>query len=130
EDRELAKYLMGLLVNQQVDYTNFFTALRRSDALIDQLKEEASFEAWYVKWEAARNRGAALSESDALMAQNNPVVIPRNHLVEEALNAFVSGDTQPFHSLLDELASPYDDAFSPQLVPAGFDAGYQTFCGT
>lgn len=130
EDRELAKDLMGLLVNQQVDYTNFFTALRRDGELINQLRQEADFEVWYAKWKKARTRDATLSESNALMVQNNPVVVPRNHLVEEALNAFVSGDTQPFHTLLDELASPYDDAFSPQLVPAGFDAGYQTFCGT
>ena len=70
------------------------------------------------------------SESEALMAKTNPVVIPRNHLVEDALNAAVSGDMEPFHSLLQQLHSPYDDSSIIQMVPANFDASYQTFCGT
>lgn len=130
EDQDLINAGLKLLAKWRVDYTNFFTELRRGGELIDKLREEEAFENWYSKWEKARLRGASLSESEALMAQNNPVAIPRNHLVEEVLQSAVAGDMHPFHSLLQELSSPYDDRLSVQTVPAGFDASYQTFCGT
>ncbi|MGB0524488.1 MAG: protein adenylyltransferase SelO [Flammeovirgaceae bacterium] len=129
-DRNLVEDCMVLLTKQQVDYTNFFTALRRGDELINELRQEEAFEAWYAKWEKARVRGANVSKSEALMAQNNPVVIPRNHMVEDVLDAAVLGDMQPFSTFLEELASPYDDSSPLQDVPANFDASYQTFCGT
>lgn len=130
EDRDLVKECIKQLTKQKVDYTNFFTELRRSGELIQKLRQEETFEAWYSKWEKARLRDASLSESTALMLQTNPVVIPRNHLVEEVLEAAVSGDMRPFHTLLEELSSPYDDTLSAQVVPVNFDTSYQTFCGT
>lgn len=130
-DQDLVKECMKLLTKQKLDYTNFFTALRRDGELIQKLrKDDEVFASWYSKWEKARLRDNTLSESEALMVQVNPVVIPRNHLVEDVLTAAVSGDMQPFHTFLKEVASPYDDAQSLQAVPADFDAGYQTFCGT
>lgn len=129
-DGELMQGCLQLLLNHQVDYTNFFTALRLGGELIDQLKQEEDFQTWHAKWEIARTRKATVSESDTLMAKTNPVVIPRNHMVEEVLNAAVSGDMKPFHTLLNELSSPYDDSSIIQMVPANFDASYQTFCGT
>ena len=128
--RDLIQEGLLLLTNGGVDYTNFFTELRRGGELIDELRKEADFNAWYAKWEKARAQGSTPEESQALMAENNPVVIPRNHMVEEALNAAAYGDMKPFHSLLEELATPYEDASPMQMVPAGFDQRYQTFCGT
>ena len=130
EDRELVKECLQLLAKEQVDYTNFFTALRRKDELIDQLRQAPAFDAWYADWEKVRVRDTSTAESEALMVQNNPVVIPRNHLVEEVLDAAVAGDMYPFRTLFKELNSPYDDAVGTQEVPAHFDASYQTFCGT
>ncbi len=130
EDRDLVNSGLKLLAKWRVDYTNFFTELRRGGDLINKLREEEAFENWHSRWEKARLRGTSLTESNALMAQTNPVAIPRNHLVEEVLQSAVAGDMQPFHSLLQELSSPYDDGLSLQTVPADFDASYQTFCGT
>ncbi|MCI4650899.1 protein adenylyltransferase SelO [Phaeodactylibacter sp.] len=130
EDRDLVNSGLKLLAKWRVDYTNFFTELRRGGDLINKLREEEAFENWYSRWEKARLRGTSLTKSNALMAQTNPVVIPRNHLVEEVLQSAVAGDMQPFLSFLQELSSPYDDGLSLQTVPAGFDASYQTFCGT
>ncbi|MEM8894870.1 MAG: YdiU family protein [Bacteroidota bacterium] len=130
DNQVLAKKCTELMMKHQVDYTNFFTALRRGDEMIDRLRKEEAFEAWYMKWEEVRVNDTSVPESEFLMMQNNPVVIPRNHMVEEVLNTAVLGDMRPFHELLDELASPYDDASVQQLVPANFDASYQTFCGT
>ena len=128
--RDLVQEGMVLLAEQKVDYTNFFTELRRDGELINKLRKVEAFETWYAKWEEARVHGTTVSESEALMAQNNPVVIPRNHLVEEVLNSAVTGDMEPFYAFLEKLTSPYDDGISLQSVPADFDAGYQTFCGT
>ena len=130
DDRTLVQECLMLMVNNQVDYTNFFTELRQGGELISQLKQDEGFGSWLKKWDKARTRGSSIPESERLMERSNPVVIPRNHLVEEVLNAAVSGTMQPFHALLSELSSPYENGKSLQLVPADFDAGYQTFCGT
>lgn len=129
-DGELMQGCLQLMLKHQVDYTNFFTELRRDGALINQLRKDADVNAWLAKWEEARSRNTTVFESHTLMARTNPVVIPRNHMVEEALTAAVSGDMQLFHTLLHELTSPYDDSAVLQMVPANFDANYQTFCGT
>lgn len=129
-DGELMQECLQLLMKDRIDYTNFFTELRRGGELIDQMTQDATFKTWLTKWEEARARNTSRSESEALMEKTNPVVIPRNHIVEDVLSAAVSGDMQPFHTLLQELASPYDDSSIIQRVPANFDAGYQTFCGT
>ena len=128
--RDLIQEGMGHLAKNQVDYTNFFTELRRNGELISQLGKDEAFEAWYKNWETARTHGATVEESEALMKQHNPVVIPRNDKVEDVLNAAVLGDMQPFHAFLEALSKPYDDQAPLQLVPAGFDASYRTFCGT
>ena len=63
----------------------------------------------------------------------NPVVIPRNHRVEEALSAAEErDDLSALHQLLDALASPYEER--PELAkyrdPPADECGYRTFCGT
>jgi uncharacterized protein YdiU (UPF0061 family) len=68
------------------------------------------------------------------MRRNSPVVIPRNHKVEEALEAACSnGDFRPLHSLLAALANPFEDGLEKdgyrEPSPKG-SAGYRTFCGT
>ena len=67
------------------------------------------------------------------MDRVNPVYIPRNHLVEEALAAGTSGDLGPLRELLDATARPFDErpGLERFTVPAPDDFGpYQTFCGT
>jgi uncharacterized protein YdiU (UPF0061 family) len=67
------------------------------------------------------------------MDRVNPIYIPRNHLVEEALTAATAGDLEPFRRLVDVLAQPFVER--PGLerfaapAPASFGA-YRTFCGT
>ena len=67
------------------------------------------------------------------MDRVNPVYIPRNHRVEEALAAATAGDLEPFHRLLDVLARPFDErpGLEPYAAPAPPSfGGYRTFCGT
>jgi uncharacterized protein YdiU (UPF0061 family) len=67
------------------------------------------------------------------MQRANPVVIPRNHRVEEVLNAAASGDFGAMRRLLEALSRPFDEteANEPYREPAApGGAPYRTFCGT
>ena len=70
----------------------------------------------------------------ARMDRVNPVYIPRNHKVEEALTAAVAGDLAPFTTLLEVLARPFEEraGFEAYAEPAPpvFEETFQTFCGT
>ena len=93
-----------------------------------------SFAAWQRRWqERLSAEPGGFEQAQARMARVNPAVIPRNHLVEEALTNAVNGDFSSFDALLETLRRPYrqaGEAAELQDVPQGFDAGYATFCGT
>jgi uncharacterized protein YdiU (UPF0061 family) len=67
------------------------------------------------------------------MDRSNPVYIPRNHLVEEALTAATAGDLNPLQQLLTAVSAPYNEraGLERYASPAPDDFGdYRTFCGT
>jgi len=127
----LATDLLALLHASQVDYTSFFRhlgAAARGDAEPARalFADLAGFDAWAATWRAA-------DPDPALMDRANPVYIPRNHLVEEALVAATAGDLAPVQQLLEVLARPYDErpGLDRYAEPAPGDFGsYRTFCGT
>jgi uncharacterized protein YdiU (UPF0061 family) len=129
--RSLAADLLVQLAQSRVDYTSFFrylAAAARGDAEPARglFVDLAGFDAWLTRWRALD------PDADA-MDRANPVYIPRNHLVEEALAAATSGDVGPLNRLLEAIESPFDER--PDLeryaAPAPDDFGpYQTFCGT
>ncbi|OBA59463.1 hypothetical protein A5647_17610 [Mycobacterium sp. 1100029.7] len=127
----LAEELLGLLKESHVDYTSFFRHLghaARGDAepargLFINL---AGFDDWMSRWRALR------PDADA-MDRANPIYIPRNHLVEEALAAATTGDLVPVRQLLEVVTAPYDErpGLERYASAAPEDFGtYQTFCGT
>jgi uncharacterized protein YdiU (UPF0061 family) len=131
-DRALVDDLLHWMKNNKADFTNSFLYLRRNVFPQDSIYQQTEFKAWHNLWQerVADNR----SKAQELMDQNNPAFIPRNHLVEEALEA-ASGDgnMQPFQELLAVVQYPYTDrpGFEKfQEVPLEVDKGYQTFCGT
>ena len=65
------------------------------------------------------------------MATANPAVIPRNHRMEEMIEAAVAGDMAPFERLMAALATPYDET-DPELSrpPSKDEIVPATFCGT
>ncbi|MCF8484635.1 MAG: YdiU family protein [Rhodobacteraceae bacterium] len=88
----------------------------------------AAMEAWLPRWRARLAPDAA-----AQMRAANPLVIPRNHKVEEALDAADRGDLAPFHALLAQITDPFRDGADREAyaLPAPSDFGdYVTFCGT
>ena len=67
------------------------------------------------------------------MNRVNPVYIPRNHLVEEALTAATAGDLDPVHRLLEVVCRPYQEQPDRQRYTEPAPAGglpHVTYCGT
>jgi len=131
-DGALLDDLSALMTGSRVDYTGFFRALAtaaRGDAepARGMVLDLAAFDAWVGRWRAAG------PDADA-MDRVNPVYVPRNHLVEEALDAATAGDLGPLGTLLDAVAAPYDERAGleryAEPAPEGFAAGFRTFCGT
>jgi uncharacterized protein YdiU (UPF0061 family) len=129
-DRELTADLLELLHAQHVDFTLFFRALAAGTAR-DLFTDREPFDAW-----AARR--ATLLPADqtavaAAMDRVNPLYIPRNHLVEEALTAATAGDLGPLHQLLDVLSRPFGERPGLASYAAPAPTGgvpYVTYCGT
>jgi uncharacterized protein YdiU (UPF0061 family) len=121
---DLADDLLQHLERGRLDYTSFFRSLSRTargDAA------PAGLDGWIDRWRA-------LTPDQDAMDVVNPVYIPRNHLVEEALAAATAGDMEPTERLLAALTSPYAErsGFERYAEPAPEDFGgcYRTFCGT
>jgi serine/tyrosine/threonine adenylyltransferase len=124
--------LLGLLQKNHVDHTSFFRALGaaargKPDPARNLFLDLAAFDDWARRW---RSHGP---DGDA-MDRVNPVYIPRNHLVEEALAAATADDLEPLERLLEAVRAPFDErpglARYAAPAPEEFGAGYQTFCGT
>lgn len=132
-DDKLIDALMGLMTRGQADFTNTFRALSEGDAR-DQLTDRDGFDAWARHWmDRLAQEGRAASERDAAMRAVNPAMIPRNHRVEEAIEAARKGDLRVFHRLVDALARPFaPDAADMDLTrpPAEQERVLHTFCGT
>ena len=138
-DLKLAMDLLNLMEEAKVDYTNTFRALSGATALPSALdKEVAGWDDWKSRWDTrcGRANGEDLSdETRERMRQANPAVIPRNHLVEEALSAAVESDNlDPMHRLLDAMSAPYEErpelASFQQPPSQETSCNYKTFCGT
>jgi uncharacterized protein YdiU (UPF0061 family) len=127
----LAEDLLALLQAHGVDHTGFFRTLgaaARGDAEPARrlVLDLAALDAWLARWRA-------LGPDADLADRTNPAYIPRNHLVEEALEAATGGDLAPFERLVAVVGAPFDER--PELAryaqPAPASAGrYVTFCGT
>lgn len=131
-DEALVNDLLAWMQGQRADYTQTFSRLTDELAGAPQEHPDPAFSQWHARWMA--RLGDDHAQAHQRMAQENPVYIPRNHLVEQALAAVTDdGDLGPLHALLAVLAAPYDrreglEAYE-QPAPAGGPA-YRTFCGT
>lgn len=129
-DKTMVNDLLVLLAKYKVDYTNFFVSLRNQSISDEELVNDQSFKQWHKVWKKAHERSDDQKAGLDLMDKNNPVIIPRNHLVEQALEQAASGDQGDFELLLRQLSEPYAQHNELQTVPNGYDQRYQTFCGT
>jgi serine/tyrosine/threonine adenylyltransferase len=133
EDRALVDDLLSWMHRLSADFTNTFRALTTAGRA-ESANADADSEAWHRKFEARRLRQPqSRAEAEDLMRRHNPAVIPRNHLVEEALGAATgSHDVSVMERLLEVLATPYDHQRElPEFsTPGEHSRPYRTFCGT
>ncbi len=127
-DLQLVNDLFGLLQQQQLDFTQFFRSL-------SSFETPPGLEEWTQRW-AKRLHTEARDRSEVAAGMDlvNPIYIPRNHLVEEALSAVSDADDlAPLHRLLAAVTRPFEkrDGFDRYAEPDPTAAvGYRTFCGT
>ena len=134
--------MAGLLDAQGVDFTlawrRLADAAAGNDALLEALfADDEALRDWLARW---RDRCGCEGEAAAAtrvqrMRRANPWIIPRNHRVEEALEAASEhDDLAPFERLLAALRNPFEEepahAAYAEPAPAAVTACYQTFCGT
>jgi uncharacterized protein YdiU (UPF0061 family) len=127
----LVDELLALLRADRVDHTSSYRALAgaaRGDAEATRrhFSDLAAIDDWVARWRA-------LGPDPDAMDRVNPVYVPRNHLVEEALAAATDGDLTPLERLVDAVSAPYDErpGLERFAAPAPPEFGfYQTFCGT
>ncbi|MDE0113682.1 MAG: YdiU family protein [Albidovulum sp.] len=141
EDARLAFEFLALLEGEEVDYTHAFRFLcdagnqfREGDMIRDLFSKKDDIDSWMSKWRA-RLKFELVDESrrQSTMKRINPSCIPRNHQIEKAIKAALSGNYSVFERLVSELANPFkdrsaDDAFF--AAPRPNECVERTFCGT
>lgn len=135
QDESLIEDLLSMMQKYRADYTNTFRALTFNTLDDSDLFSSTEFVQWHELWQTRLDRQEVpKTASQQLMQSSNPAVIPRNHRVEEALEAAVEhGDYSVMERLLEALSSPF--AHSPEqtdyyTLPTDSTRPYQTFCGT
>lgn len=137
-DQELANGFYGAMAGQDVDHTLAFRALAHAadgegGPLRDLFDDASELDDWLPQWYDRLARDPLEHRAEVMNAVN-PLYIPRNHLVESALQAAENdGEMSELNTLLKVLRDPFSER--PGLeeyarpAPDGFGA-YTTFCGT
>ncbi|MEM7508363.1 MAG: YdiU family protein [Pseudomonadota bacterium] len=135
-DRDLVQGFLDMLHQHKIDFTNGFrsllTVVEEPDAVPQPLSQIDDFAAWREGWSARLERTSP-QDAVARMTRANPLYIPRNHRVEQALEAANAGDFSPFTRLMDVLSDPFTrrEGLEDYAQPAPESFGdFQTFCGT
>lgn len=128
-DEPLISGLLQRMADNRADFTNTFRALG-DGAPRNQFLDPADFDAWEPAWRARLTRE---DNPEATMHAANPAYIPRNHRVEQMIEAAAAGDLVPFERLLSVLSRPYEaqpNASDLARPPQPSEVVQQTFCGT
>ena len=132
---ELMTECLGLLATQEVDFSLFFRHLtgvaggEDPNTLTTLFSGTEPFEEWFAKWRSGTDPATNLAN----MRAANPVRIPRNHRIEQAIQSAYGGDFAPFHRLVDALAAPYTEQVEYadlETPPGPEEVVRETFCGT
>ena len=133
EDDKLMKDLFQLMFENEADYTNTFVYLMNGSVPQEKLIKDKNFIEWKNKWNSRLSRNQDIIKAKKLMTKNNPIIIPRNHLIESALSKAEQGNLDEFNKLILALKDPYKDngQYTGLKNPAPqSEKKYQTFCGT
>jgi len=138
---DLVERLLAAMALSQADFTLTFRQLTRVAAATDQepelrarLAASPDIESWLRDWRTLLGQDPEpLERRIAAMERANPIVIPRNHHVQAALDAAESGDAGPFQALLEAVTRPFDTQLETSAFarpPRPEERVLRTFCGT
>ena len=135
EDEALINELLTIMEKNKADFTNTFRALTMNKVEDTGMVGKEEFDRWYERWQQRLTRQDKTKEEVyKLMKSNNPSIIPRNHRVEEALEAAVkNSDYTVMDKLLEVLKTPYDYSEDKEeyiSLPKESKVPYKTYCGT
>ncbi|MCF6311467.1 MAG: YdiU family protein [Verrucomicrobiales bacterium] len=140
KDYDLVHNLLSLMARDEVDFTLAFRSLRElpreseDSRFITLFAASAEVKKWLTVWRSRlQQNGGGEEKAKLLMRQVNPVFIPRNHRIEEAIQAGQQSDFKPFHELNQILQHPFDEQeeFAHFEDPPKPEERVQaTFCGT
>ena len=133
KDKFLIIDLLTWMHQKKKDYTNTFCHLMNLNINEDENFEDETFKNWKKKWHErlSKNNNTPVKYIE-LMRKFNPIVIPRNHKVEEAIDNAYKGDLDSINKITNILNKPYinqKDLYEYQK-PSYFHKNYKTFCGT
>ncbi len=140
DDEPLYQDLLEIMEQEKADFTLAFRRLNElaggePENIADIFDFSPAFDGWLDRWrERLAQDILSDEERHALMRAANPVFIPRNHRVEEAIDAAQKdGNLRPFNALMKVLAVPFDyrEEDRPYMLPAKpQERVLRTFCGT
>jgi len=134
KDENLIIDLLSWMHQNKADYTNTFCFLMNENIQENKIYKNQGFVSWKQQWqERLKLHNNSQEKYLKLMRSANPLVIARNHKVEEVLKEANNGDINPFNDFLKVLEKPYEKQTKTNNyqfpVPSG-EKKYQTFCGT
>ena len=139
-DTKLITELHDIMEHDKLDFTLTFSSLyyvfmNKNNAIFDYVNKSNKFKKWTLKW---KNRLHSEKSSKAdivqLLRNSNPSIIPRNHLVEEAIKlAVYNNNYSKFFKLMELVSKPFclkEKNGHYLFPPKDSDKNFQTFCGT
>ena len=122
KDNELIKELLDLMHIFKLDYTNTFVLIRNNN-----LKKFDFMLDWVSKLNQRKKLNKKIETKNS-----NPMIIPRNHIVEKVLNESTNGNFKNLNNFISLLKKPYDSSIPEEYItePTNEEKIYQTFCGT
>ena len=133
KDKFLILDLLTWMHQHKADYTNTFCYLMNEKIQNDKIYTDYHFKIWKKRWQERLKKEKNIQDkSIELMKKNNPIVIPRNHKIEEVLNAAQEDDLKPYLRLLEILKKPYSsrEGLKDYQTLSNSNEKYKTFCGT
>ena len=133
KDKFLILDLLTWMHQKKVDYTNTFCHLMNFEIKDNQSFKDNDFQSWKTRWqERLKINNNSPEKHMNLMRSVNPLIIPRNHIVEEVLDKANNNDLNPLNKFLAILKKPYSEqkGILDYQVPSSSNEKYQTFCGT
>ncbi len=131
-DQTLINKLLNWMKNNNADYTNTFCHLM-GVKIDDEIFKNDDFKVWANQWQKRLKLNNSSDKHLELMKKTNPIIIPRNQKVEEALADADKGNLETMNKLLSVLSNPYSDQKNIIEFQKPAQIGnkkYQTFCGT